>query len=64
VYPIKKSYVFPVFKLFKAQVELKNGKKIKCLRTDNGGEYVDGEFLKFCKHAGTVRKFTVAYTPQ
>jgi len=50
VYPIKKkSDVFSVFKVFKAQIELETGKKIKCLRTDNGGEYVDGEFLAFCK---------------
>jgi len=50
VYPIKrKSYVFPVFKEFKARVELETGKRIKCLRIDNGGEYVDGDFLAFCK---------------
>jgi hypothetical protein len=45
LYPIKKkSDVFPVFK---AQIELDTGKKIKCFRTDNGGEYVDGEFPAF-----------------
>ncbi|KAH9681067.1 Integrase catalytic domain-containing protein [Citrus sinensis] len=50
VYPIKKkSDVFLVFKEYKARVELESGKKIKCLRTDNGGEYTDGEFLSFCK---------------
>ena len=38
VYPIKnKSYVFSIFKQFKALIELEIGKKIKCLRTDNGG---------------------------
>ncbi|KAH9706497.1 hypothetical protein KPL70_012225 [Citrus sinensis] len=65
VYPIKKkSDVFPVFKEYKARVELESGKKIKCLRTDNGGEYTDGEFLAFCKQEGIQRQFTVAYTPQ
>jgi transposase InsO family protein len=65
VYPIKKkSDVFPVFKVFKAQIELESGKKIKCLRTDNGGEYVDGEFLPFCKQEGIVKQFIVAHTPQ
>ncbi|KAH9800564.1 hypothetical protein KPL71_000708 [Citrus sinensis] len=65
VYPIKKkSDVFPVFKEYKARVELESGKKIKCLRTDNGGEYTDGEFLTFCKQEGIQRQFTVAYTPQ
>ncbi|KAH9714593.1 hypothetical protein KPL71_020713 [Citrus sinensis] len=65
VYPIKKkSDVFIVFKEYKARVELESGKKIKCLRTDNGGEYTDGEFLAFCKQKGIQRQFTVAYTPQ
>ncbi|KAK0592765.1 hypothetical protein LWI29_024958 [Acer saccharum] len=65
VYPIKrKSDVFEVFKAFKARVELDSGKKIKCLRTDNGREYTDGEFLAFCKQDGIERQFTVTYTPQ
>ncbi|KAH9768487.1 Integrase catalytic domain-containing protein [Citrus sinensis] len=65
VYPIKKkSDVFLVFKEYKARVELESGKKIKCLRTDNSGEYTDGEFLTFCKQEGIQRQFTVAYTPQ
>ena len=50
VYPIKKkSNVFPMFKQYKARVELEFGKRIKCLRTNNDGEYTDGEFLTFCK---------------
>ena len=50
VYPIKKkSDVFLVFKEYKARVELESSKKIKLLRTDNGREYKDGEFLAFCK---------------
>ena len=65
VYSIKKkSYVFLVFKEYKALVELKFGKKIKCLRTDNGGEYTDDEFLAFCTQGCIKRQFTVAYTPQ
>ena len=65
VYPIKKkSDVFSVFKEFRARVELESGKRIKCLRTDNGGEYIDGDFLAFCKHEGIQRQFTVVDTPQ
>nr|GEV45567.1 Gag-Pol polyprotein [Tanacetum cinerariifolium] len=42
VSPIKKkSIVFEVFKVYKAGVELDSGKKIKCLRMDNGGEYTE-----------------------
>ncbi|KAH9751148.1 hypothetical protein KPL71_014161 [Citrus sinensis] len=65
VYPIKKkSDVFPVFKEYKRRLELESGKKIKCLRTDNGREYTDGKFLALCKQEGIQRQFTVAYTPQ
>lgn len=65
VYPIKrKSDVFEVFKAFKARVELESEKKIKCLRTDNGGEYTSDEFDAFCQQEGIKRQFTVAYTPQ
>ena len=50
VYPIKKtSYVFSVFKEYKVQVELESGKRIKCLRTDNGEEYTYNKFFAFCK---------------
>ena len=60
MYPIKKkSYVFPVFKKYKARVELESGKRIKCLRTDNGGEYTDNKFLAFSKQEGIQRQFTV-----
>ncbi|GJR76858.1 gag-pol polyprotein [Tanacetum coccineum] len=47
VYPIKKkSDVFEVFKVYKARVELDSRNKIKCLRTDNLGEYTRDEFVK------------------
>uniref|UniRef100_A0A2N9F230 Reverse transcriptase Ty1/copia-type domain-containing protein n=1 Tax=Fagus sylvatica TaxID=28930 RepID=A0A2N9F230_FAGSY len=35
-------------------------RKIKCLRTDNGTEYRDGDFLKFCEEHGIKRHFTEA----
>ena len=40
VYTLRhKSEVFVVFKRWKALVEKESGKKVKRLRTDNGGEY-------------------------
>nr|GFC35656.1 Gag-Pol polyprotein [Tanacetum cinerariifolium] len=52
-YPIKKkSDVFEVFKAYKARVELDSRKKIKCLRTDNEGEYTDIELDTFCRQEG------------
>jgi transposase InsO family protein len=59
-----KDEVFSKFKEFKAQVENLTGKKIKVLRTDNGGEYTSNEFRDFCKEAGIKREKTMAYNPQ
>ncbi|KAE8732732.1 hypothetical protein F3Y22_tig00001750pilonHSYRG00022 [Hibiscus syriacus] len=65
VYFLKqKSEVFEKFKLWKAEVENQTGRKIKCLRSDNGTEYTDSQFLQFCKEHGIQRHFTVRKTPQ
>lgn len=65
VYPIKsKADVFSVFKIFKARVELESEKKIKCLRTNTGGEYTVDVFSQFCKVEGIKKQFTTSYTPQ
>ena len=40
----EKSKAFELFKVFKAQVENKTDRKIKCLRLDNGGEFTSNEF--------------------
>ena len=65
VYPIKKkSNLFLIFKQYKARVELEFRKRIKCLRTNNSGEYTKGEFLAFCMQEVIQRQFTVTYTPQ
>ena len=54
VYFLKnKSETFAKFKIWKAEVENQTGRKIKCLRSDNGTEYKDGDFLKFCEEHGT-----------
>ena len=39
---------FQLFKTFKAQRELKMGKKIKCLKTNNGEEFYKQNFDAFC----------------
>ena len=39
-------------------------KKIKCLRSDRGGEFISDEFFDFCEQHGIKRKFFVARTPQ
>ncbi|KAE8684024.1 hypothetical protein F3Y22_tig00111160pilonHSYRG00030 [Hibiscus syriacus] len=65
VYFLKqKSEVFEKFKLWKAEVENQTGRKIKCLRSNNGTEYTDSQFLQFYKEHGIQRHFTVRKTPQ
>ena len=46
---------FEKFKLFKAKVENESGHKIKCLRSDNGGEFTSGEFKIFYEENGIKR---------
>ena len=50
--------------MFKALVENESGKKIKRIRTENVGEYVNNRFKSFCDHHGIKREMTIRYTPQ
>jgi hypothetical protein len=59
-----KSDVFEYFKEFRTMVEKKTGKSIKILRSDQGGEYKSGDFIKYCKDHGIVQQFIVPHTPQ
>jgi transposase InsO family protein len=59
-----KSNLFDKFKEFRALVENQTEKKIKVLRTDNGGEFYRNEFKEFCKKCGIARQKTTPYTPQ
>lgn len=65
VYFLKsKDEVFKAFKDYKAEVEKQTGKKIKCLRTDNGREYLNKDFDNFLREHGIKRQLTIPYTPQ
>jgi hypothetical protein len=59
-----KDEVFSKFQEFKAEIENLTNKKIKTLRTDNGGEYTSKEFVAFCKSAGIRRELIVPHNPQ
>ncbi|GJU35463.1 retrovirus-related pol polyprotein from transposon TNT 1-94 [Tanacetum coccineum] len=58
VYTLKtKDTVLGVF-IKKKMMETQTCRKIKHLRTDNGGEYKNDLFTKFCEDEGIVRHFT------
>ena len=53
VYFLKhKSEVFGLFRVFKALVENQSRRKLKVLRYENGGEYVNSKFIQYCADAG------------
>jgi transposase InsO family protein len=45
-------------------VESQSGKKIKVLRSDNGGEYTSNDFKDFCNEAGINSELTISYNPR
>jgi hypothetical protein len=59
-----KGQVFNWFQEFKALVENQTRKKIKVLRSNNGGEYTSNEFNDFCAREGIKRELTVPYNSQ
>ena len=44
-------------------VETKTGLKVKCLRSDNGGEYINGGFSEYCTAQGIRMEKTIPRTP-
>jgi hypothetical protein len=53
-----------VFKRWKADVENKTGQKLKCLKSDNGGEYDGANFKAYCAEHGVKLVRTVPNRPQ
>ncbi|RVW14266.1 Retrovirus-related Pol polyprotein from transposon TNT 1-94 [Vitis vinifera] len=58
-----KDQVLDVFKHFQAKVERETGRQLKCVRSDNGGEYI-GPFDQYCTNHGIRHEKTVKKTPQ
>jgi transposase InsO family protein len=59
-----KDEVFSKFQEFKAEVENLIDKKIKTIRSENGGEYTSKELVTFCKEAGIRRELIVPHNHQ
>jgi len=58
-----KNQVLDVFKNFQALIERQTGKKLKCIRSVNGGEYI-GPFDRYCREQGIRHQKTPPKTPQ
>ena len=48
---------------FQARAERETGKKLKVLRTDNGGEFTSVEFGEHCAGEGIQRHHSAPYSP-
>jgi hypothetical protein len=59
-----KSEAFENFKIYKEMGENEMDSKIKCLRSDNGGEFSSKEFMDSCSKHGIKTQFSIARTPQ
>ena len=65
VYLLKsKNEVFDHFQFFHAKVERETGKLLKCIRTDNGGEYTSNMFHAYCRKHDIQYERMVPRTPQ
>ena len=60
----QKSKVFGIFKVFKATIENGFKKKIKSIRSNNGGEYIKIYFQHYCESKEIQMEHSVPYTPQ
>ncbi|KAM2723556.1 hypothetical protein EV1_026500 [Malus domestica] len=60
----EKSDTFSKFKEFRESAEGEVGKKIRCLRTDNGGEYSSREFSQYLRECRIRHQYICANTPQ
>ncbi|WVY89808.1 hypothetical protein V8G54_035322 [Vigna mungo] len=61
--PLRKDEVLRIFKEFHTSVERETGKKLRCLKSDNGGEY-RGRFEHYCKAHGIRHEKVPPKKPQ
>lgn len=64
-YPMqRKSDVLSNFKIFTEQAETQLEKRLKAVRGDNGREYVNKTFTRFCEERGIIHETTAPYNPE
>ena len=59
-----KNEVFSKFKEYKALAQNQTERKIKTLRSVNGGEFTLEEFKELCRESGIKRELRTPYNPQ
>lgn len=59
-----KNEAFRKFKNYHAKMERLTGRKLKCIRTDNGGEFCNTEFQRYLDEQGIRTERTNYYTPE
>jgi transposase InsO family protein len=59
-----KSKASSAIKHIQPAAEKECGRKLRVLRTDNGGEFTVAEFTAYCADEGITRHFLASYTPQ
>jgi len=57
-----KSKVFQNFQTYKFLVKNHIGRKVKTLRSDNGGEYATNDFKRFCEIRRILQQCITPYT--
>ena len=60
----EKLEAFQHFKIVKNLAESESGERLKCFRTDRGGEFNSEEFNRFYDLNGIKRQLTAPYSPQ
>ncbi|PIL25828.1 transcription factor [Ganoderma sinense ZZ0214-1] len=60
----EKNQAFPAYKALDAEVETQEGRKIKVLHTDGGGEFCSNEFGNYIKERGGHHEKTPHDTPE
>jgi transposase InsO family protein len=64
VFLTAKSEALSAIKHIQVAAEKECDRKIRVLRTDNGGEFTTVEFTAYCANEGFTRHFSAPYTPQ
>ncbi|GMF39027.1 unnamed protein product [Phytophthora fragariaefolia] len=59
-----KAHVFDWFRKFKALAKMQTGYKLKCIRSDNGGEYISKRFNQLCASSVVEHQTSALYSPQ